>query len=142
MKKKIRRFESGLNTAFIEYWIENSKFFGMDKMDKKDFPFDFYGDRYLYDFKNGYKLSVIRYSGAYCDINLLERNKPTYKKKEDRLYEIGVIYCGDIVSVRGYLSYKDVNVIMEEMKKRKQERDKMKKEIFEKNLKDATKEGK
>lgn len=126
MKKKIRRFESGIATkGIVEY---DFNFF--PKVNFKDNnKVDYHGERYIFKFPNGWGASVIRHYGAYCDLNVMmpiEKIKE-YKPKELRTYEIGLLdkdgfLCRltnwkwfNLDQVEGYLDYKMINAVLKDI---------------------------
>ena len=127
MKRKIRRFESGIATKGIVKY--NFDFFPRMSLKEKD-KVEYHGERYIFQFPNGWGASVIRHYGAYCDLNImmpLEKLKE-YKPKELRTYEIGLLdkngwLCSlknwkwFNMEVEGYLDYTMINTILKEIEK-------------------------
>lgn len=128
MKKKIRRFESGIATkGIVEY---DFNFF--PKVNFKDNnKVDYHGERYIFKFANGYGASIIRHYGAYCDLDIwmpIEKLRK-YKPKEQRTYEIGFLDSEGSLSeapfnkyfdedlVAGRLNFKEINEVLEIIEK-------------------------
>lgn len=123
MKKKIRRFESGIRTKGIDAYAYD----WFPKVNIKTGAVDYHGERYIFKFPNGYGASIIRHYGAYCDLNIFMpiEELMKYKPKECRTYEIGFLdsegclaeapfneyFDGDLVA--GRLTYKEINDVLE-----------------------------
>ncbi|MGL5960688.1 MAG: hypothetical protein ACRCZ0_01865 [Cetobacterium sp.] len=104
MKKKVRKFESKINTDGILHY-EHDRIM--------------YGDRYVFRFPNGFGASVIRFKFAYCDARF--DKEPGYKSPELRTYELAILDReGELESSPlGYLDYEEVNELLESIKERK-----------------------
>lgn len=123
MKKKVRRFESGIRTKGIEEYLYN----WFPLMNIKTGEVDYHGERYIFKFPNGYGASVIRHYGAYCDLNVMMPIEKVreYKPKECRLYEIGFLdrdgflaeaplnWYFEYGQVAGRLNYEEINDVLE-----------------------------
>lgn len=127
MKKKIRRFESGIRTKGIYAYAYD----WFPKMNIKTGEVDYHGERYIFKFANGYGASIIRHYGAYCDLDIwmpIEKLRK-YKPKEQRTYEIGFLDSEGSLSeapfnkyfdedlVAGRLNFKEINEVLEIIEK-------------------------